>query len=363
MLPYTQEVKIIGSPEGFKVKYPAGGSKIVFGLGASQARREAGVKVALATGVSAGGLLAAIDTNDVDPKQAALAIFNLLQLVQKDLSVLSKSFVGCDPLLLLLSGFTSLSPEYCFQTLIDELGLKWNSKLRIISCAVEVDVSKPWSLTPWTLTNYRHWPIVITEADGIPLARALWYTGAVPGTYVTPRIGTSERGLPLIAVDGAFVNRIPHVPGDGPSIAMSYTRATSMPKDWTDLPNEGFNLAQEWLMLFQPVNWFNPASSWERTSDFVKKASDYFRRIADYSSPSKIYGLMQQVTEIYVQICGNNNVQMPGDFPIVLGMEDFAALNTGISEKQYWAAYDHGLKVGRHRFAEGLAAKELVVPS
>ena len=28
---------------------------------------------------------------------------------------------------------------------------------------------------------------------------------------------------------------------------------------------------------------------------------------------------MQQFIEIYFQICGTNNLQMPGDFPIVLG--------------------------------------------
>ena len=60
-------------------------------------------------------------------------------------------------------------------------------------------------------------------------------SAVVPGMYASPNIGRSDRGYPLIAVDGAFINRIPHIPGDVASIAMSYTRATKMPKTFTDL--------------------------------------------------------------------------------------------------------------------------------
>src|ERR1700733_10296190 len=53
-LPYSPEVKIIGSPEGFDEKCPAGGAKIAAGLGASKARIEKGIKIRRATGVSPG---------------------------------------------------------------------------------------------------------------------------------------------------------------------------------------------------------------------------------------------------------------------------------------------------------------------
>ena len=140
--------QIISSPaSGFHEKCPAGGAKIAAGLGASKARRELGIKIDRATGVSAGALQAVIDTNThVDPEEAASALLELLIMAQKDLRTLFRSYVPCDPLQLLLSGFTSLSPEHCFQRLIDRLGLTWNPQIRILSCAVEVDPTDRWSL-------------------------------------------------------------------------------------------------------------------------------------------------------------------------------------------------------------------------
>jgi hypothetical protein len=361
-LPYSPEVKIVASPEGFDEKCPAGGAKIAAGLGASKARIEKGIKIRRATGVSAGALQAVIDTNThVDPKVAAQAVYELLQMGQKDLNMLAKSYVPCDPLRLLLSGYTSLSPEACFQQLIDKLGLKWNSRIRILACAVEIDPNKPWSLSPWTLTNYRHWPVVIDETSGIPLARALWMSGAVPGLFVSPELGKSDRGYTVIGVDGAFINRIPHIPGDVPSIGMSYTRATKMPHEWTNLPKEWNELQQEWLALFQPTNWFDPAS-WQRATQYCNKVTQYWTKVAQYANPVKQAGLMQQFVEIYFQICGNNNVQMPGDFPIVLGLDDFAALNLGASEEEFWGMFEHGYEVGLHRYTDGLASGQLVIP-
>jgi len=214
---------------------------------------------------------------------------------------------------------------------------------------VEIDPANPGSLTPWTLTNYRHWPVVIDENSGISLAEALHMSGAVPGVFVSPDLGKSDRGYRVIAVDGAFINRIPNVAGDPPSIAMSYTRATKMPRELTE------ELPAEWVALFNPMNMFDP-SYMERVASFWTKAIQYWH-------PVKQFGLMQQWIEIYFQICGNNNVQMPGDFPIVLGLDDFAALNMGATEKDCWRMFEHGYQVGLKRYSEGLESGELVIPS
>jgi hypothetical protein len=350
--PYMPEVKVVASNEGFFFKNPAGGLKLFAGLGADLARVERGIKVASATGVSAGSLQSVIQTNDhVHPKEAAQAMLEVLRELQAmdKGSVTRDSTVPCDPLLLYLSGFTSVSPRFCYQLIIDKLKLTWNSRIRILTCAVEIDPSKPGSLTPWTLTNYRHWPMVIDENSGIELADALWMSGAVPGMFVSPELGKSERGYRMIAVDGAYINRIPNISGDPPSIAMSYTRATKMPRELTE------DMPRDWLSLWTPANMFD-TRYFERVTQFWTKAAQYW-------NPIKMAGLYQHWVEINYQICGNHNVQSPIDFHIVLGLRDFAAMNIGASEESMWRMFEHGHQTAERRYQEGFESGQLVIPN
>jgi hypothetical protein len=349
--PYKPEVRVVASKDGFRFKNPAGGLKLFAGLGADLARVERGLKVASATGVSAGSLQTVIQTNThVHPRDAAQALVDVLRELQAldKGSVIRDSTVPCDPLLLYLSGFTSVSPRECYQRIIDKLKLTWNSRIRILTCAVEIDPAKPGSLTPWTLTNYRHWPMVIDENSGIELADALWMSGAVPGMFVSPEL-MPVNGHRVIAVDGAYINRIPNISGDPPSIAMSYTRATKMPRELTE------ELPQEWRNLCNPLNMFDPRY-FERVTQFWTKATQYWTAI-------KMAGLYQHWIEINYQICGNHNVQSPIDFHIVLGLDDFSAMNVGTSEESMWRMFEHGHQVADRRYTEGFESGQLVIPN
>ena len=352
-VPYKPEVMIVASNDGFHFKCPAGGQKLYAGLGADKARKELGIKVALSTGASAGSLQAVIQTNDhVDPEEAASVLHELLQellTLDKGATMIANSFTPADALQFFLSGFTSVSPKYCYKRIIDRLGLKWNSRVRIVACAVEIDPANPLSLNPYGLTNYRHWPLVITEDSGIPLEAALEMSGLVPGMFTPPYIGKSERGYPVIAVDGAFINRIPNLPGDLPSIAMSYTRATKLPREVTD------ELPSEWAALWNPLNMFD--------SKYLERVTSFWKKALRVYNPVAMYGLMQHSIEIHHQICGNSNRQMPGDFPIVLGLDDFAALNLGATDEARVRMFKHGYEEGMRRFKEGLESGQLVIPS
>lgn len=352
-VPYKLDVKVIASPDGFHFKDPAGGQKLYAGFGADKARRKLGLKVALATGASAGALQAVIQTHDeIDPEDAAKALHELLQellTLDKGPAMILNSLTPCDALQFFLSGGTAVSPKYCYKRIIDKLGLKWNKRIRIVACAVELDPFNPTSLNPYLLTNYRHWPLVITEESGIPLEEALEMSGLVPGMFTPPYIGKSERGYPVIAVDGAFINRIPNLPGDLPSIALSYTRATALPREVTD------ELPAEWAAICNPLNMFNP-KYFERVSNFWMKAMRY-------CNPVVMYGLMQHSIEIHHQLAGNNNRQMPGDFHIVLGLDDFAALDLGATDEARARMFQHGYDEGMRRFTEGLESGQLVIPS
>ena len=337
--------------QGLLLQESAGGLKLFAGLGADMARVERGIKVASATGVSAGSLQSVIQTNEhVHPKEAAQAMLEVLRELQAmdKGSVTRDSTVPCDPLLLYLSGFTSVSPRYCYQLIIDKLKLTWNSRIRILTCAVEIDPSKPASLTPWTLTNYRHWPMVIDENSGIELADASGCPAPFLACFVSPELGKSERGYRMIAVDGAYINRIPNISGDPPSIAMSYTRATKMPREVTE------EMPRDWLSLWTPANMFDPRY-FERVTQFWTKAAQYW-------NPIKMAGLYQQWVEINYQICGNHNVQSPIDFHIVLGLDDFAAMNIGASEESMWRMFEHGHQVAERRYQEGFESGQLVLP-
>jgi hypothetical protein len=350
--PYIPKVKVVASPRGFHFKNSAGGLKLFAGLGADLARIEHGIKVASATGVSAGSLQAVIQANThVHPREAAQSLIEVLRELQSmdKGEIIRNSIVPCDPLLLYLSGFTSVSPRYCYQRIIDKLKLTWKPEIRILACAVEIDPAKPGSLTPWTLTNNRHWPVVMDENSGLELADALTPSGTVPGMFVSPELGRSERGYRVIAVDGAYINRIPNISGDPPSIAMSYTRATKMPRELTE------ELPQEWLALWNPMNMFDPS--------YLDRVTQFWTKSAQYWNPIKIAGLIQHWVEKDYQLCGNHNVQSPIDFHIVLGLDDFAAMNIGASEESMWRMFEHGYQVADRRFKEGFESGELVIPS
>lgn len=207
----------------FELVLGAGGVKGYFHIGVIKAIEEMGIEISKVTGVSVGGIVAALYTNGYCSEK----IFELfLQAQERSGSPLllanALTLPGLESFLL---GMSFLSLEKPWQEAVQTLKLVPNKRLRIVAC------------------DARTGGAVLFEGDNYNLGTALSASGALPGVFLPVHFADK------LLIDGAAYHRNP----DEFCQSRAIISALGFAKTWPSEPVDPISWYFHWRELYAPV--------------------------------------------------------------------------------------------------------------
>ena len=194
--------------KAIEVVFGAGGVKGYLHIGLLRALEELGFNISKFTGVSVGGIVAALASNGWSSTRV-LELFLASHDSSKNPLLMASAIVVPD-LPSFMHGMSFLSLEGPWQESVKKLDIKPNERLRIVAC--DGATKKP----------------VLFEGEGYNLGTALAASGAFPGVFLPVRY----QGMLL--EDGACFHRNPDQFCTEPAVVSSLGFATKWPKEMLD---------------------------------------------------------------------------------------------------------------------------------
>ncbi|CAN5159909.1 hypothetical protein BH11CYA1_BH11CYA1_07830 [soil metagenome] len=191
-----------------EVVFGAGGVKGYLHIGLLRALEELGFNISKFTGVSVGGIVAALASNGW-PSTRILELFLASHDASKNPMLMASAIVVPD-MPSFMHGMSFLSLEGPWQESVKKLDIKPNDRLRIVAC--DGATKKP----------------VLFEGDDYNLGTALAATGAFPGVFLP--VHYKE----MLLEDGACFHRNPDQFCTEPAVVSSLGFATKWPKEYLD---------------------------------------------------------------------------------------------------------------------------------